>query len=49
MSSGEIGDLATFVSDPAVQRDFSIEEAPDQLKDWFIDEAYWDSGQRPET
>ena len=49
LSSGEIGDLATFVSDPAVQRDFSIEEAPDQLKDWFIDEAYWDSGQRPET
>ena len=49
LSSGEIGDLATFVSDPAVQRDFSIEEAPDLLKDWFIDEAYWDSGQRPET
>ena len=49
LSGGEIGDLAIFVSDLAAQRDFSIDEVPDLLRDWFIDEAYWDSGQWPET
>ena len=49
LSGGEIGDLASFVSDLTAQRDFSIDEVPDLLRDWFIDDAYWDSGQWPET
>jgi mono/diheme cytochrome c family protein len=49
LSGGEIGDLAAFVSGRAAQKGFSIDEVPDLLRDWFIDEAYWDEGEWPET
>ncbi|MDA1101943.1 MAG: cytochrome c [Proteobacteria bacterium] len=49
LSGGEIGDLAAFVSSRSAQRGFSIDEVPDLLRDWFIDEAYWDSGDWPKT
>jgi hypothetical protein len=49
LSGGEIGDLAIFVSDLEAQRGFSIDEIPDLLRDWFIDEAYWDLGEWPKT
>jgi len=49
LSGGEIGDLAMFTSDPAAQNGFSIDEVPELLRDWFIDEIYWDEGEWPET
>lgn len=49
LTGNEIGDLAAFASDPAAQEGFSIDEVPDLLKDWFIDEPYWDEGEWPET
>jgi mono/diheme cytochrome c family protein len=49
LTGNEIGDLAAFASDPAAQQGFSIDEVPDLLKDWFIDERYWDEGEWPDT
>ncbi len=49
LTGNEIGDLAAFVADPAAQQGFSIAEVPDLLKDWFIDEPYWDQGEWPDT
>jgi cytochrome c553 len=49
LTGTEIGDLAAFASDPAAQRGFTIDEVPELLKDWFIDETYWDEGEWPET
>ncbi|MCP4329874.1 MAG: c-type cytochrome [Alphaproteobacteria bacterium] len=49
LSGREIGDLAAFASDPAAQKDFSIDEVPDLLKDWFLDQAYWDEENWPAT
>lgn len=49
LTGNEIGDLAAFASDPAAQEGFSIDEVPDLLKDWFIDERYWDEGKWPDT
>ncbi|MHA1600227.1 MAG: c-type cytochrome [Alphaproteobacteria bacterium] len=49
LTGNEIGDLAAFASSPAAQEGFSIDEVPDLLKDWFIDEIYWDEGEWPET
>ncbi len=49
LTGNEIGDLAAFASDPAAQEGFSNDEVPDLLKDWFIDEVYWDEGEWPET
>jgi mono/diheme cytochrome c family protein len=49
LTGNEIGDLAAFASDPAAQKGFSIDEVPDLLKDWFIDEPYWEQGEWPET
>ena len=49
LTGQEIGYLAAFASDPTVQQGFSIDEVPDLLKDWFIDERYWDQGEWPDT
>lgn len=49
LTGNEIGDLAAFAADPAAQKGFSIDEVPDLLKDWFIDEPYWEQGEWPET
>jgi len=49
LTGSEIGDIAAFAADPAAQQGFSIDEVPDLLKDWFIDEVYWDDGEWPET
>lgn len=49
LTGTEIGDLAAFVTGSAAQKDFSINEVPDLLKDWFVDEAYWDMGEWPDT
>ena len=49
LTGNEIGDLAAFAADPAAQQGFSIAEVPDLLKDWFIDEPYWDQGEWPDT
>lgn len=49
LTGDEIGDLAAFAADPAAQEGFSIDEVPDLLKDWFIDEPYWEQGEWPET
>jgi len=49
LTGNEIGDLAAFVSGTEAQKDFSLDEVPDLLRDWFIDEAYWDLDEWPKT
>ena len=49
LTGDEIGDLAAFVSGTDAQKNFSLDEVPDLLKDWFIDEAYWDMDEWPKT
>ena len=49
LTGNEIGDLAAFVSGTEAQKNFSLDEVPDLLRDWFIDEAYWDMGEWPKT
>ena len=49
LTGEEIGDLAAFAGDAAAQVEFSKDEIPDLLKDWLIDEPYWEQGEWPET
>lgn len=49
LTGDEIGDLAGFISSASAQQNFSMDEVPDLLKDWFVDEAYWDLGEWPNT
>lgn len=44
----DIADLAGFVSDPDLQADFSAAEVPEPMRDWFLDEPYWNQEDWPE-
>ena len=49
LNGQEIGDLAAFVFDPATQKGFSLDEVPEMLSDWFVNEPYWKEGNWPDT
>jgi mono/diheme cytochrome c family protein len=38
----DIADLAAFASSPEEQKLLTIESVPAPLRDWFIDERYWE-------
>lgn len=41
LTGDEIADLAAFASSAEAQRGFSMEEIPDALQPWMIDQPYW--------
>lgn len=45
----EIADLAGFVSDADAQVGFSSEEVPEPMRDWILNEPYWDQEEWPEN
>ena len=48
LTGDEIADLAAFAGTAAAQEGFSIEEIPEPLREWLVDEPYWMSDQWPE-
>lgn len=49
LSGNEIADLAAFAASWEVQRNFSMEEIPDAMRDWIIEKPYWMGDGWPET
>ena len=49
LSGDEIADLAAFAASAEAQRDFSMEEIPDAMRDWIIEKPYWQGDGWPET
>jgi len=43
LSPDEIADLAGFVSDASVQRGFALAEVPEVLREWMVNERYWEN------
>jgi hypothetical protein len=43
LNPAEIADLAGFVSDAGVQRGFSLSEVPEMLREWMVNERYWEN------
>jgi len=48
LAAEDIADLAGFVSDPDLQAAFSLDEVPEPMRDWFLDEPYWNQEDWPE-
>jgi cytochrome c len=48
LSAQEIADLAAFASDAQAQKNFSIEDVPEPLRYWTLDEPYWAEETWPE-
>lgn len=49
LSGSEIADLAAFAASKEAQRNFSMEEIPDAMRDWIIEKPYWMGDGWPET
>lgn len=49
LSGDEIADLAAFAASAEAQRDFSMEEIPEAMRDWIIEKPYWQGDGWPET
>jgi mono/diheme cytochrome c family protein len=49
LTPDEIADLAGFVSDADAQVNFSREEVPEPMRDWILNEPYWDQEEWPES
>ena len=43
LDPAEIADLAGFVSDAGAQRGFVLGEVPEVLRDWMVNERYWEN------
>ena len=43
LTSQEMADLAAFSGDAAAQDGFSAEEVPEPMRDWMLDEPYWEN------
>ena len=43
LNPAEIADLAGFVSDAGVRRGFSLSEVPEMLREWMVNERYWEN------
>ena len=48
LAPDEIADLAGFVADSREQEGFSLEEVPEPMRDWMLDEPYWEHDTWPE-
>ncbi len=49
LTGDEIADLAAFAASGEAQRNFSMEEIPDAMRDWVIEKPYWMGEGWPET
>ena len=43
LTSQEMADLAAFAGDADAQSGFSLEEVPEPMRDWMLDEPYWEN------
>ncbi len=48
LDAREIGDLAAFATDPIEQAKFSLEQIPEPLRDWVLEEPYWQDESWPD-
>ena len=48
LAPDEIADLAGFIADSREQEGFSMEEVPEPMRDWMLDEPYWEHDTWPE-
>ena len=48
LGAQEIGDLAAFAADPSEQAKFSLEQIPEPLRDWVLEEPYWQDENWPD-
>ena len=49
LDGGEIADIAAFAASSEAQRGFSIDEIPEPLQAWMIDEPYWSGNRWPDS
>lgn len=42
LSGQDLADLTAFSRDESVQRTFTIEDVPEEIRDWFLNEIYMD-------
>lgn len=47
LSGPELGHLAAFATTPQAQTDFSIASVPEPMRDWLLDEPYWEEDDWP--
>lgn len=43
LTGQDIADLAAFATLPAAQKDFTINEVPEPMRGWFLDQPYWEN------
>ena len=48
LTAGDLADLAVFVSDAGAQSDFTLEDVPEPMWDWMLNEPYWENENWPE-
>lgn len=48
LTSEDLADLAVFASDAGAQSDFSLEDVPEPMWDWMLNEPYWEDQSWPE-
>lgn len=48
LTSEDLADLAVFASDAGMQSDFSLEDVPEPMWDWMLNEPYWEDESWPE-
>ncbi len=44
----DIADLAAFVDDASQQAGFAVEEIPEMMRDWILDQPYWEEETWPD-
>jgi len=47
LSGQELGNLAAFATTPAAQEGFSIDRVPEPMRDWLLDQPYWEEEEWP--
>ncbi len=48
LTANDLADLAVFASDAGAQSDFSLEDVPEPMWDWMLNEPYWEDENWPE-
>ncbi len=48
LTAGELADLAVFANDAGAQSDFTLQDVPEPMWDWMLNEPYWESENWPE-
>ncbi len=48
LTSQDLADLAVFANDAGMQSDFSLEDVPEPMWDWMLNEPYWEDENWPQ-